>query len=73
VRAPVHNYGKENPIMRKATPTRKATAMPADESMHEQIARRAYEISQSEQAQSDEENWLEAERELQATSEAAGP
>ena len=31
---------------------------------HEQIARRAYEISQSPEARSPEENWFRAEREL---------
>jgi len=31
---------------------------------HEEIARRAYEISQSRDAGSDEENWHRAEREL---------
>jgi hypothetical protein len=33
------------------------------------IARRAYELSQSAEAASDEENWLRAERELQAAAE----
>lgn len=34
--------------------------------MRERIAERAYWISQSEDAGSDEENWLKAEQELQA-------
>lgn len=38
---------------------------PDDETMREKIARRAYELSQSDGARSDEENWLQAERELQ--------
>jgi hypothetical protein len=35
-----------------------------DESLRSEIARRAHEISQSDTAGSDEENWLRAEREV---------
>jgi hypothetical protein len=35
-----------------------------DGDLRSQIARRAYEISQGESAGSEEENWLQAEREL---------
>jgi hypothetical protein len=35
-----------------------------DEALQTDIARRAYEISQSDTAQNDEANWLRAEREL---------
>ncbi len=35
-----------------------------DEALRYEIARRAHEISQSDTAQSDEENWLRAEREV---------
>jgi hypothetical protein len=38
----------------------------SEQVMRERIAERAYWISQSEEAGSDEENWLRAERELQA-------
>jgi hypothetical protein len=38
----------------------------------EEIARRAYEISQGHDRASDEENWLRAERELRAEAAAAG-
>jgi Protein of unknown function (DUF2934) len=41
-----------------------ATAKRADTLSREEIARRAYEIAQSEAAGSDEENWLRAEAEL---------
>jgi hypothetical protein len=37
-----------------------------DGDLRSQIARRAYEISQSASAGDDEENWLRAERELRA-------
>lgn len=37
----------------------------SEQVMRERIAERAYWISQSEDAGSDEENWLRAERELQ--------
>jgi hypothetical protein len=40
-----------------------------DEVTDEMIARRAHEISQSEEGRSDEENWLRAERELRGTQE----
>ena len=39
----------------------------------ERIAERAYQISQSEQAGSDEENWLRAERELLEEQEQQEP
>ena len=38
----------------------------SEQLMRERIAERAYSISQSEEAGSDEENWLRAEQELQA-------
>jgi len=38
----------------------------SEQVMRERIAERAYWISQSEEAGSDEENWLRAEQELQA-------
>jgi hypothetical protein len=38
-----------------------------DGDLRSRIARRAYEISQSESADSEEENWLRAERELSGT------
>jgi len=41
-----------------------APDLDGDGDLRSQIARRAYEISQSETAGSEEENWLRAEREL---------
>jgi hypothetical protein len=41
-----------------------AAATPRREITHEMIARRAYEISQSPEGRSPEENWFRAEREL---------
>jgi hypothetical protein len=41
-----------------------STATPRRQVTHEQIARRAYEISQSPEARTPEENWFRAEREL---------
>jgi hypothetical protein len=38
------------------------------EDLHARIARRAYEISQSEEAASEHENWLRAEREIMEAS-----
>ena len=38
----------------------------SEQVLRERIAERAYSISQSEEAGSDEENWLRAEQELQA-------
>jgi hypothetical protein len=48
----------------------KAPASPsaASELSREEIARRAYEIAQGEDAGSDEENWLRAEAELRRES-----
>lgn len=43
---------------------------PIDQLLRERIARRAHEISQSDEAGSDEENWLRAEQEIQAAHEA---
>ena len=52
------------------TPTTDTATMTARvsrrEVTHDQIARRAYEISQSANAGSPEENWYRAERELRA-------
>jgi hypothetical protein len=42
----------------------KQGAAPADADLRTRIARRAYEISQSDQAGDDAENWLRAEREV---------
>jgi len=42
----------------------------AEETLDEAIARRAYEISQSEQAGSDVDNWLRAESEITEVVEA---
>lgn len=48
-----------------APSTTRASSAPAQRQVtHEQIARRAYEISQSPEARSPEENWFRAEREL---------
>jgi hypothetical protein len=60
---------------KKATPRKRAIAQPDagdrpdttpphGDDMREQIARRAYELSQGRDAGSEEENWLRAEREV---------
>jgi hypothetical protein len=50
---------------KSARPKSGASKAPnGDGDLRSQIARRAYEISQSESAGSEEENWLRAEREL---------
>jgi hypothetical protein len=41
----------------------------SDEAIDAMIARRAYEISQSDEGQSDVENWVRAERELLGAAE----
>jgi hypothetical protein len=38
--------------------------MPMDDALREQIAQRAYEISQTDEAGTEEENWLRAEQEI---------
>jgi hypothetical protein len=48
---------KENPAVEDVTETE-------PEVTEEEIARRAYDISQSDESGTDEENWLRAEREL---------
>ena len=44
--------------------TQSSTTTSRRQVTHEQIARRAYEISQSPEARTPEENWFRAEREL---------
>ena len=44
--------------------------MAGREITHEEIRRRAYELSQQEGAGSEEDNWLRAERELREEAEA---
>jgi hypothetical protein len=41
-----------------------------DSDVDTQIARRAYELSQSDESGSDEENWLRAERELRGQAQS---
>jgi hypothetical protein len=43
---------------------------PMDEALRRRIAERAYEISQTDEAGTDEENWLKAEQELNPASSA---
>ena len=50
--------------------TEQASLSDDDEVTDEQIAARAYEISQSEDAGNDEENWTRAERELHSAQDA---
>jgi hypothetical protein len=49
------------------------TTKKTKEPTHDQIARRAYEISQSGDGGTDEENWTRAERELRREPEPQGP
>jgi hypothetical protein len=58
-------------VAKKPDPTEQAPSSGSDTVTAEQIAVRAYEISQSEDAGSDEENWARAERELRSAHEAA--
>jgi hypothetical protein len=51
---------------RRAKPDQLVGRIEADKATREKIAERAYWISKSEQAGSDLENWLRAEREIQA-------
>lgn len=57
---------KSKPAKPKSGPrrTQPPPDLDGDGDLRSQIARRAYEISQSESAGSEEENWLRAEREL---------
>jgi hypothetical protein len=68
---PVRNTALPRSFSTSADPFRPSTnakppAIPHRDITHEMIARRAYEISQSPEARSPEENWFRAERELRA-------
>ena len=52
------------PVRNSAIPPRPATPGQRKAPTHEQIARRAYEISQSGRGGTQDENWFRAEREL---------
>ena len=57
----------------RKTASKAAASANGDSSVtHEEIARRAYEIAQGDEAGSDEENWLRAEVELRSRSAPGG-
>jgi hypothetical protein len=58
-------------VAKQPDPTEQAPSSDGDTVTDEQIAARAHEISQSEDAGSEEENWNRAERELRSAHEAA--
>ena len=62
---------ERNLVGKHGDPTEQAPMSDSDAITNDQIAARAYEISQSEDAGSDEDNWLRAERELRSEQEAA--
>ena len=63
----VRTETRNSPIPRQAAPPQSSSSKPAARQVsHEQIARRAYEISQAPGAGSEFDNWIRAERELKA-------
>jgi hypothetical protein len=66
-----HLRTERNVTAKKPDPSEQAPPSDDDTITDEQIAARAYEISQSEDAGSDEENWARAERKLRSPHEKA--
>lgn len=64
--APVRTETRNSPIPRtnSPAPSQSSKPAPARQISREQIAKRAYEISQSPGAGSEFDNWIRAEREL---------
>jgi hypothetical protein len=58
-------------MFRREQPESEREETTMDEALRQRIAERAYEISQTDEAGTDEENWLKAEQELGHTSSAA--
>jgi Protein of unknown function (DUF2934) len=50
-------------------PTPDREEMSIDDALRERIAQRAYEISQTDEAGTEEENWLRAEQEIRASAD----
>ena len=67
--APVRTETRNSPIPRTNSPAPQGSSSkpaPARQISQEQIAKRAYEISQSPGAGSEFDNWIRAERELRS-------